>query len=97
MPKLSLSIILVFLFVGFLVTPTVIVAINDTVDVSGFYNATEEEEQNNIFKNSVVFQLSQTNELLTFQLAKGKAHILYRFKNYSKPNLNIISPPPEYL
>ncbi|TYB75937.1 hypothetical protein ES676_05675 [Bizionia saleffrena] len=97
MPKISLSIILTFLFIGFIVTPTFIVAMDKTADVSSFYSITEEEEQNSVSKNIEVVQNSQNNEFLVIHLTKDKADILYRFKNYSKPNLNIISPPPEYL
>ena len=71
--------------------PTIIISIDDSVDISCFYSLGEEEVEN--------FELPfDNNTLCTDNITIIKANddrIGYTFKVYPKPHLNLITPPPE--
>jgi hypothetical protein len=96
MSKKIVSIFLSVIFLLFIVTPTVIVMVDDTIDVSIAFSASEEEEKGNE-KNldiEVLFSNLKANESdLVFAVSEN--NLGYYFKNYPKPHLNLISPPPE--
>ena len=98
MPKNLISIILSVIFVVFLVAPTVIAIIDDSVDISVFYTSSEEEEKG-IDKNKDVEVLVYYSNTLEscFISNEQENHTGYFFKNYPKPHLNLISPPPEFI
>jgi len=91
-----ISISLSILFLVFTVAPTIIVMIDDSIDISCFYISEEEEEkgseknkdQDVIFSEYIITENYQA-------LNKEKNNLIYYFKEYSKPHLNLISPPPE--
>lgn len=97
MSKNVISIFLSALFLVFVSAPTVIMMVDDSVDVSIFYTSSEEEEKgqekNNKDKELLLYDLSKlvsdidTNEI--------ENNLVYFFKKYPKPYLNLISPPPE--
>ncbi len=92
------SLILSIFFLVFLVAPTIIVMVDDSVDVSLFY-AVSEEEDNCIEKNKdieVLFTDCHTF-LLAFVSNNKVNDIIYYNKKYSKPHLNLISPPPDII
>ena len=96
MPKNKFSIILSMIFLMFLVAPTVIAIVDDSIDISLFY-AMSEEEENGLEKNKideVIILQSNTSESF-FVSKKIKQYTAYFFKNYRKPHLNLISPPPD--
>lgn len=84
------------IFLMFLVAPTAIAIVDDSVDISAFYTTSEEEEKG-VEKNNnseVVFLEGDTSE--SFLISKKITHnTRYYFKNYQKPHLNLISPPPD--
>jgi len=96
MSKKIVSIFLSVIFLLFIVTPTIIVLVDDTIDVSIAFSASEEEEKGNE-KNldiEVLFSNLKANESdLVFAVSEN--NLGYYFKNYPKPHLNLISPPPE--
>jgi hypothetical protein len=96
MSKKIVSIFLSVIFLLFIVTPTIIVMVDDTIDVSIAFSASEEEEKGNE-KNldiEVLFSNLKANESdLVFAVSEN--NLGYYFKNYPKPHLNLISPPPE--
>ncbi|ULC59589.1 hypothetical protein MBM09_01105 [Flaviramulus sp. BrNp1-15] len=98
MPKSLTSIILSVIFMMFLVAPTVISIIDDSVDISVFYTSSEEEEKG-IDKNKdvevLVYHLNTIESC--FFSNEQESHTGYFFKNYPKPHLNLISPPPEFI
>lgn len=74
--------------------PTIIVSFDDSIDVTCFYSITEEEENQHVklvFENtdedSGDFLEDQVNANLTG----------YMYKQYPKPHLNLISPPPDFI
>ena len=97
MSRRIISILLSSLFLLFLIAPTVILVIDDSVDVSFFYSSSEEEEKGSD-KNKEIellfFELNSTD--LDFASSKVENNLGYYFKNYPKPHLNLIYPPPEF-
>lgn len=77
-----------------IVAPTVIIAIDDSVDTSIFYSITEEEETGKV-KNVVSPYYLQPDGSSSYTELKKYQYIGYFFKTYPKPHLNLISPPPE--
>lgn len=73
--------------------PSVILAVDDSVDISVFYSLSEEEENNN-FK--LVFSETNDEDCLVYDLSKTN-DLGYFFKNYLNPHLNILSPPPDFI
>ena len=85
------------LFTTTIVTPTIIVMIDDSIDVSMFYNITEEEEKKemeNDGKKELIFS-NYINPDCLFKTSLTTLAHSYSFKNYASPYLNIIFPPPE--
>jgi hypothetical protein len=75
--------------------PSIIMALDDSVDVSIFYSLSEEEEEENesfklVFSGNEVDIDYLGDSLKNYNLG-------YFFKNYSKPHLNLISPPPDFI
>ncbi|MCF7567340.1 hypothetical protein L3X37_03035 [Sabulilitoribacter arenilitoris] len=85
------------IFTAFVSGPTIILMVDDTIDVSAFYASSEEEEKGN--------EKEKDKELLFFETLDSDSNIysnretiglVYFFKKYSKPHLNLILPPPEH-
>lgn len=96
MIRKAIAIFFTTLFMALIIVPSVIIALDDSIDTSIFYSITEEEE-NSKTKNLISPFSLQNNDFLTdFEL---KTHLLfsYHFKNYPKPHLNLIYPPPEHI
>lgn len=96
MPKKIVSIFLSVIFLLFIVTPTVLMIVDDTIDISIYYSTSEEEERGKEkqIDKEILFSNLKTNESgLIFNSSNNNLN--YCFKNYTKPHLNLISPPPE--
>ena len=97
MSRSIVSIFLSSLFLLFLTAPTIILIIDDSADVSIFYASSEEEEKGSE-KNKEIevlfFDLNNTD--LDFASSEVENNLGYYFKNYPKPHLNLIFPPPEF-
>ncbi|PCJ92819.1 MAG: hypothetical protein COA50_14895 [Flavobacteriaceae bacterium] len=96
------NLIAIFFTVLFVVVnsaPAILIAIDDTVDISKFYGFSENEEENtgneseNFFE--LIFFIKNCNKSEYFLASNNLDHTAYRFKNYSKPYLNLVSPPPQ--
>ncbi len=95
MTKQTIAVFFTVLFIGLITAPTVIMAIDDSLDTSIFYSVTEEEE-NGKNKNLISpFSIPNNDITSNFEL-QNHLFFIYRFKNYPKPHLNLISPPPEH-
>lgn len=96
MYRKKVSLILSIIFLSFLVTPTIIVVLDDSIDISLFYTMLEEEE-NGVEKNKIdeVLILQRDTSESFFISKKINHHTAYFFKKYQKPYLNHISPPPD--
>lgn len=76
--------------------PTVLVIVDDNLDTSIFFSISEEEEKGSEKDMTIKVYLSEINidypELVAHSAGIS---LLYFYKNYTKPHLNIISPPPD--
>ena len=80
----------------FLTAPTIIALVDDSIDISAFYTASEEEEkgaEKNKDIEKLFFEIK--NSETAFASTKMKDNLSFCFKTYPKPHLNLISPPPE--
>ncbi len=88
----AISIFFTILFLALITAPSIIVAMDDSVDVSVFYSLSEEEETKNL--NLVI--VSQSIEDAYLDNLNNTKHLGYHYKIYPKPHLNLVSPPPEF-
>lgn len=96
MSKFVVSTFFLFLFTAFISAPTVLNAIDDTIDISVFYSLSEEEEKGNeTIKNFEIITSDLKQADLLISLKSQMSTIGYCYKKYPKPHLNLISPPPE--
>ncbi|WAC00889.1 hypothetical protein N7U66_11635 [Lacinutrix neustonica] len=94
--KKTISIFFVLLFLATITAPSIIIAMDNSVDISVFYSLSEEEEEKTKEKDKVETYLSEkisTSD--SFIELLERKDIRYYFKKYQKPHLNLISPPPE--
>ncbi|MDX1544895.1 MAG: hypothetical protein R3214_13210 [Christiangramia sp.] len=91
------SYILAFIFITFLVTPTVVSLIDRNVDISIAYNVNEEESSS---KNQITFEytleeMGSNYESIHFLQSKTSDGHYYKENGY-KVFLSISSPPPKH-
>ena len=97
MSKSVVSILLSVIFMAFLVTPTILTLVDNSVDVSLFYSAAEEEEKGHEKTKDVEVLFSDLKINETYSMSSLTQNNLgYYFKTYPIPHLNLISPPPDY-
>lgn len=96
MTRNKISILLSMIFLLFIAAPTVIAIVDDSIDLSLFY-AMSEEEENGVEKSKIdeVLILQRDTFESFFVSKKTTQHTAYFFKNYQKPHLYLISPPPD--
>ena len=97
MSRNLVSIFFLFAFMVFLSTPTIIAMVDDSVDISLFFSMAEEEENGHPKSKNVKDIILENQDQEGFiSLAEEAIHLSYYVKNYSKPYLNLISPPPKF-
>lgn len=92
-----ISIFFSFIFVSFLIAPSVIILVDDSIDVSIFFTSTEEEEKGNEKNKDIeklFFETLYADATLIFSITENELE--YYYKKYTKPHLNLISPPPDF-
>ncbi|TWO33842.1 hypothetical protein E1J38_003455 [Seonamhaeicola sediminis] len=78
--------------------PTIITLVDDSVDISIFYTYSEEEEKGSEkSKDAEKLLFESPCPETVFSSFKPESELEYIFNSYSKPHLNIISPPPEVI
>lgn len=82
-----------------IIVPSVLVFVDDTIDVSFILDASEEEEEKGKEKNKEFEAFVVDNHLDSDELFSSETedNLVYTFKKYSKPHLNLIFPPPEFI
>ena len=97
MSRQSLSIFLSVLFLTLVLAPTILMVVDNSIDVSIFYDISEEEEEKESENNKEfeVFIASVDTEFECSDKTLGTLGSHYMFKTYPKPHLFLISPPPE--
>ncbi|GGI56067.1 hypothetical protein GCM10011444_03760 [Winogradskyella haliclonae] len=78
-------------FIAIIAAPTVIISMDDNVDVTFFFGENEEEEKD----FTLVFKISEADTENQDLAKSNKKKDRYTFKSYPKPYLDFISPPPE--
>ena len=91
----STSIFFIVAFLAIISTPTLILSINDNADIIEYCLGLGEEEESKEVK--LLFETVVNSADIRFLDNKEIHTIIYKFKVYSKPELNLISPPPEYV
>lgn len=93
MLKKAISIFFTVLFMGLVSAPTIIVAIDDSIDISVLYSLSEEEEENKNLELLVSESDEDSDSLLfSFRLKNSG----YYVDKYPKPHTSLIVPPPEH-
>ncbi|WP_179021275.1 hypothetical protein [Winogradskyella forsetii] len=92
--KYKSAVFFTILLMVFISAPTIIVSFDDTSDVTCFYSIAEEEENQQI---KLVLEPSNPNSSGFFEEEVNTSSIGYTFKQYPKPHLNLISPPPDFI
>ncbi|AUP79652.1 hypothetical protein [Flavivirga eckloniae] len=97
MSRNIVSISLSIFFMVLLTAPTIVTVIDDSIDVSFLFDSSEEEEKKGSKKdkNSEILFFEFNENEVGLALKKKKNSLQYYSKSYSKPHLNIISPPPD--
>jgi hypothetical protein len=96
MSKKVVSIFLSVVFLLFIVTPTIIMMVDDSIDISIIYSTSEEEERGHEkqIDKEILFSNLKTNET-DLVINYTENNVGYCSKKYAKPHLNHISPPPQ--
>lgn len=98
MLKNVVSIFFTFLFVSYLTAPLILKMVDESIDVSIVNTMSEEGEigGEKIKDVEILFYEPIHNfEDVVYLSPKNVSD--YYFKNYPKPHLNLVSPPPEYI
>lgn len=101
-PVMNKSLIAYFfsiMFLSLVIAPTLVMVIDDSIDMSFVYDGSEEEEEkgkenSKEFEKFVVELDPEIDDLLS---SESTQHSGFTFKTYPKPHLNLISPPPEFI
>ena len=90
------SVFLALIFLAFLSAPSIISMVDSSIDVSILFASSEEEESGNEKPLNIEFIITKTiSDIMGIKDLTNSNNTSYFFKKYSKPHLNLISPPPE--
>ena len=95
MVKKIVTIFFLLVFVNFILAPTFIKLIDNSVDISEVYNIPEEEKNSKEIKDIEILFFEFNNRLDEEVFSLKNTTSYYYFKNYIKPHINLISPPPK--
>ena len=94
----SKSFFFLFLFVGFLLTPTTLLIIDERVDTTYVFSMTEEESNKNVEQLASMFKvvyISTFDEYSIYKSSLEKMDSKNKNLNLSKIYFETVSPPPE--
>lgn len=86
----KIAMLFAIFFIAIVAAPTLIISMDDNVDVTFFFGENEEEEN-----LKLLFEITTTDSENQILAKTSDNKDRYTFKNYPKPHLNLISPPPE--
>lgn len=95
--KRLLSISFILLFMVTISLPSMVLFMEDSIDVTLLLDISEEEEENEKNKELELFQLSVENLKKNEITSIFKIDIHYQFKTYATPHLNLVFPPPDFI
>ncbi len=101
---MSRKVLSTFLSVAFLLSvimPTILIVVDNDADISMFFSVSEEEEGNEneneseseLDREYLAYTVKIKNSDIAFVLIEN--NLEYFYKEYSKPHLIAVSPPPE--
>ena len=90
----KVAIFFAILFMAIISAPSIIMSVDDSIDITFFYGENEEEEKEN-FK--LLFEMSSLSLEDCVIITSDANATIYTFKSYPKPQLNLILPPPEFI
>ncbi|WP_156133133.1 hypothetical protein [Lacinutrix sp. Hel_I_90] len=84
---------------AFTTLPSILVFVDNSIDISFLMNVSEEEEEKGNTKNKELEVFVSNTSLGSdhFSNSETEDNVRYTYKKYSKPHLNLISPPPEFI
>ncbi|WP_111706963.1 hypothetical protein [Lutibacter citreus] len=95
MKKNTIAIFFSILFIAFVSIPSIVIILDDSIDVSMFYSTSEEEKGSEKTKENIVLLFNENLSEVNLASIKIEENTEYFFKIYSKPFTGIISPPPD--
>lgn len=87
--------LLLFIFITFLSTPTIVSVIEKNTDISMFYNFSEEEIHKDLKESKVNFKNDLSVILVAFTQVKNSKIISENLSKHDNASEEIFSPPPE--
>ncbi len=90
----SLSLFFALLFITIVAAPTLVMSINDNVDITIFYGENDEEEKENL---KLLFEKESIDSENQPMIESEKKNDGYTFKTYPNPHFNLIFPPPDLI
>ena len=88
------AIFFTILFMAIISAPSIIMSIDNSIDITLLCGENEEEEKENL---KLLFEITNLNSESHFLDKDDDNNIGYEFKAYPKPHLNLILPPPEFI
>jgi len=96
MVKTTTSFFFSLIFMAFMAAPTIAFLVDKNIDICLVSDINEEEKGSETFKDiEIIFSDSNSSKGSLLDL-NNENLLEYYFKKYSKPHLNLISPPPDY-
>lgn len=84
-------------FLSVIAIPTIILALDNSIDVEVLLvNSEEEEKDEEVNKTIELYRQNDKKVLSSFYIFDNNNFSNYQFNNYHKPHLNLVSPPPEF-
>jgi len=82
-----------------IIIPSVLVFVDDTIDITFLLDTSEEEEEKGKEKNKEleVFVVEYSTDSDSIFYSEKEDNLEYTYKKYPKPHLNLIFPPPEFI
>jgi hypothetical protein len=96
MNKNSIAIFFTLIIMAMCSAPSIIAAIDDSIDISIILSLNEQEEkEGNEIKDIQVLVSEISNFNSEIESSENRNNSGYYFNDYSNPQLNLISPPPQ--
>jgi len=97
MHKNKIAVFFSIVFLTFIIAPTVITVVDSSVDISFIYSNSEEESSSKqAEKIKIVLSPLKISEFV-FSSTEKISTAIHTDKNYTKPYINTVFPPPEHL
>jgi len=97
MHKNKIAVFFSIVFLTLIIAQTIITMVDSSVDISSIYsNSEKESESQKGEKEKIVLSPLKINQFI-FYSTKKVSTLIQTHKNYTKPYLNMVSPPPQYL